>query len=110
MNLRAEASAAETRQKLLGAADGFSELAAGRISTTTIVRPSGEWIEGGLLSGDIDPDLKEPCTSMLIHSTPDSSCLLYWLRRMKISRTEELLPFTQLGNRLVELICDGSDW
>lgn len=62
--------------------------------------------------------LKDPCRSMLIHRTPDSSCLLYWSRRINTSWTEELLPLTQFGNRFVELIiwddrawrCCSSSW
>lgn len=80
------------------------------IQCQCIERPSGEMMHGGLSSGDIGLVSKEPCRSMLIHRTPDNSCLLYWSRRMKTSRTEELLSFTQVGNRLVELIWDGRDW
>ena len=88
------------------------ELAVGEIlrQPLCIVRPSVERVEAERLFGNIGPVLKEPCRSMLIHSTPDSSCLLYWSRRMKTSWNEELLPFTQVGNRLVELSWDGRDW
>lgn len=75
-----------------------------------IVRPSVERIDDKLSFGDIGPVSKELCRSMLIQSTPDSSCLLYWSRRMNTFWTEELLPFTQVGNRLVELNWDGRDW
>lgn len=84
--------------------------AGGILRPLCIMRPSGESMDGGLSFGDIGLVLKEPCRSMLIHSTPDSSCLLYWSRRVKTSKTEELLPFTQVGNRLVELNWDGRDW
>ncbi len=86
-----------------------AESTTGLRQSVCIMRPSGERLEGGLSSGDIGPVLKEPCRSMLIHRTPDRSCLLYWSRRMKTSRTEELPPFTQLGNRLVEPIWDWRD-
>lgn len=67
------------------------------------MRPSEEELRGKELSSDdMGSVLKEPCRSMLMHSTPDSSCLLYWSRRMKASRTVELPPFTQVGSRLLE--------
>lgn len=83
---------------------------AGGRQPVCIVRPSGERMDGGPSSGDIGLVPKEPCRSMLIHSPPDNSCLLYWSRRMNASRTEELLPFTQVGNRLVELNWDVRVW
>lgn len=89
----------------------FAESEAGEVQgQLCIVRPSVEKMDAGLSSGDIGLVLKEPCRFMLIHSTPDSSCLLYLSRRVKTSRTEELLSFTQVGNRLVELIWDGRYW
>lgn len=62
-----------------------------------------------LLFGDVGPSFKEPCRSMFVHRTPDS-CVLYWSSRMKMSWTEGLGPFTQVGNRLVEENWDGRDW
>lgn len=76
------------------------------------MRPSGDEVTAVERSADeTGLVVKEPCRSMLKIRPPDSSCLLYWSRRQKASRTDELPLFTQVGNRaLDEPMWDVSAW